>query len=72
MMQVVADALGDSMQVALIAGTNSDCAEDVIASIQRQLGKDLSSKIRIFSCNPARGEGMLCVIDNIYSAVFLY
>ena len=43
------------MHVALIAGTNSDCAEDVVASIQRQLG-DLGSRVRVFSCNPAKGE----------------
>ena len=59
--QVIADALADSVQVALIAGTLSDNGDEVAASVLRQLGPDIGRRVRVFNCNQSRGEGVRSV-----------
>ena len=59
--QVIADALADSVQVALIAGTLSDNGDEVAASVLRQLGPDIGGRVRVFNCNQSRGEGVRSV-----------
>ena len=55
-MQVIADALADSVQVALISGTLSDNGDEVADSVLRQLGPDIGGRVRVFNCNQSRGE----------------
>lgn len=54
--QVIADALADSVQVGLIAGTLSDNGDEVAASVLRQLGPDVGGRVRVFNCNQSNGE----------------
>ncbi|GAX78053.1 hypothetical protein CEUSTIGMA_g5495.t1 [Chlamydomonas eustigma] len=54
--EVISDALKDSFQVALISGTTSDQGDEVAASVLRQLGSDIASKVRVFNASPSPGE----------------
>ncbi len=59
-MQVIADALNDSAQVGFIVGsTLSDCGDEVVASVLRQLGPDVGGRVKVFNCNQAQGRGTL-------------
>lgn len=53
--QVIRDALSDSMEVVLLAGTQSDTPDEVAQSALRQLGPDAGSRVRVFSCARATG-----------------